>query len=77
MRTEESMAPRLVRARKKPLGRAQSDSSEVSIQIRLRAPMLKALDTYIADFSEGRSRPEAIRLILENTFNVHGLLPLK
>jgi hypothetical protein len=39
--------------------------------------MVKALDTYIADFSEGRSRPEAIRLILENTFNVHGLLPLK
>jgi len=47
------------------------------VGVRLQPPMLKALDSYIADFSEARSRPEAIRLILENILSVHGLLPLK
>lgn len=60
-------------ANKKKRGRPFADTT--SVNVRVPAPQLAALDAWIADQPEPRpSRPEAMRVIVANWMKSHGRL---
>ena len=55
-----------------PRGRPRVDSE--ALTVRLRRPVLSALDRYIDEDGRGWSRPEAIRKLLEEALTTVGAL---
>ena len=56
-----------------PRGRPRVDSE--ALTLRLRRPVLSALDRFIDQDGRGWSRPEAIRQLLEDALTTVGALP--
>ena len=45
------------------------------VGVRLKPPLLAALDAFVKEHDEHPSRPEAVRLILADCLTAYGLLP--
>jgi hypothetical protein len=45
------------------------------VGVRLKPPLLAALDAFVKEHDEHPSRPEAVRLILADALTAYGLLP--
>jgi len=60
------------RPRRKP--RAATGKDKL-VGVRLKPPLLAALDAFVKEHDEHPSRPEAVRLILADALTACGLLP--
>jgi hypothetical protein len=70
--------PKSIRATtKKKRGRPKTTGPGIQVGVRLQPTLLAALDRYTSEDAPGKSRPEAIRELLEDKLIGLGLLPIE
>lgn len=65
-----------IRATTKKRGRPKTTGKGAPIQVRLQPDLLAALDAFLAERPDIKSRPEAVRLLLSDALIGLRLLPL-